>query len=151
MTEANIYTLTKTPWQKAFPKLLEQIVANKNRVHVICDNDNFMADLDELIWTFEQLSFIPHATMKDHNFKQSPILLSTEEENSNQATILAVTGKKIPGNVKSYEKLIYMYHEEDKLAHETVKNFIGELQKQSIVCNFFKQNGSGSWERSRAR
>lgn len=148
MSEANIYILQKSLWKKAFPKLLEQVIARNNKVHVFCDNENFMRECDDLLWTFEQLSFLTHATANDPLPLEQPILLSTAENILNNANILVVTGAKLPTNTKIFEKVLLMVQEGDKIAREIIKTHIIGLESQSIKCNYFRQSPTGSWERT---
>ena len=148
MTEANIYILQKSPWQKAFPKLLEQVVSRNNRIHVFCDDENFMKECDDLLWTFEQLAFLTHANANDPLPMEQPILLSTAEDILNKANILAITGAKLPSNAKVFDKIILMVQEDDRIAYDKVKTHIKGLESQAIKCNFFKQSATGSWERT---
>ena len=149
MTEVNIYELSKTQWQKAMPKLLEQVISrNNNKVHVLCDDENYMQELDDLLWTFEQLAFVPHATYKDKQLESNPIVLSVNDNINNKANILVITGTKIPSNLQAFEKIIIMYQNTDKIRRDMVNNHCKKFNELNIKCNFFKQNGVGSWERS---
>lgn len=148
MTEGNFYTLVKSQWNKSLPKLLEQIISRGNKVHVFCDDEAFMNELDNLIWTFEQLAFVPHGTFKDPMPEVTPIILSTEENKLNNANILVITGKKLPSNLSDFDKIIFMHHETDKIAREQILGHMKILEKNGIKHNFFRQNGTGSWERA---
>lgn len=147
MTEANIYQLSKSLWIKSFPKLLEGIINKGNKVLVYCDSEEFMAKLDDLLWTFEQLAFLPHATVKDDRKEVQPILLNTTDSNLNNANVLAIAGKSLPKDLTRFEKIVLMYQSNDPISEDFIKNTINVFQSNSIGYTVFKQNTSGAWEK----
>jgi DNA polymerase III subunit chi len=147
MTEANIYQLSKSLWVKSFPKLLEGIINKGNKVLVYCDSEEYMAKLDDLLWTFEQLAFLPHATAKDDQKEAQPILLNTTDANLNNANVLAIAGKSLPKDLAQFEKIVLMYEGSDLLSEDFIRNTINVFQSKSISYTVFKQNATGAWEK----
>ena len=149
MTEANIYQLSKSLWVKSFPKLLEGIVNRGNKVLVYCESDEFMAKLDDLLWTFEQLAFLPHATYKDERKEEQPILLNTTESNPNNSNVLAIAGKFLPKELTKFEKIVLMYESNDLTSEDFIKNAMKTFERKSISYTIFKQNTAGAWEKGK--
>lgn len=147
MAEVNIYRLSKTSWYKSFPKLLENIIAKGNRVYIFCQNQQLLESLDESLWSYEQLSFLPHATTSDPRPADQPILLSSNINNINNANILAIIGNAIPDNIISFEKIIYMYEANDVVAKDFIQNKIPALKEMGIKLNYYNQNSLGAWEK----
>lgn len=148
MTEANIYRLSKTLWGKAFPKLLENIIAKGNKIHILCQDQQILESLDDLLWTYEQLSFLPHATIQDQRPNDQPIILSTNTTTLNKANIVAIAGNILPDNISSFEKIIYMYEANDMVANDFLKDKLSHLEKSGIKINYFTQSAAGNWERT---
>lgn len=147
MTEANIYQLSKTPWIKSFPKLLESIISRGNRVLVYCESDELMSKMDDLLWTYEQLAFLPHATIKDDRHNEQPILLNTNDNNPNNANVLAISGKALPKDLNKFEKIVLMYESKDLMHEDFIKDTLNLFRKSNINYTVFKQNAAGAWEK----
>jgi DNA polymerase III subunit chi len=148
MTDSNIYQLTKLTWSKYFPKLVESILNKGNKIFIYCESDKLLKELDEFLWTYEQLSFLPHATHIDEVPNKQPILLSTSEDNLNNANVLLVAGKCLPKNLLKFEKVILMYELNDALYTDFIKNVVmTEFVKNNINYSVFTQNLAGIWEK----
>lgn len=59
-------------------RLAEKIYRQGKRIHLHCSDDGHCTHLDELLWTFRQGSFIPHARMADTD-DPAPVTLGSDE------------------------------------------------------------------------
>ncbi len=149
MTEANIYQLSKLSWIKGLAKLLENIIAKGNKVLISCESEDFMSKLDDALWTYEQLSFLPHATCNDSQQEKQPILLSTSEINANNATVLILAERFIPKILNDFEKIVIIYEKNDSAYEEFVtQKAIPYFKIKKVTYTVFKQNDNGTWEKS---
>ncbi|MCX7116994.1 MAG: DNA polymerase III subunit chi [Legionellales bacterium] len=60
-------------------RLLEKAYLRGHRVFVLCDSLAFAENLDELLWTFKELSFIPHHLQGEGPEPPPPIQIGTEK------------------------------------------------------------------------
>jgi DNA polymerase-3 subunit chi len=60
----------------------------EQRVLLLCADEGQMRALDQYLWTYDPLSFLPHAPAGQGEDEEEPILLSNELENRNQAKVL---------------------------------------------------------------
>jgi DNA polymerase-3 subunit chi len=149
LMQVNFYQLTLSPLDKVLPKLLEQIITQKhNRVLLVCPDKSTMRKMDALLWTFAQLSFLPHATEDDPMPEEQPILLTTSAElNLNSANIICTLTYQTP-QIK-FEKLLIMFEQDDLSKIIQIKKLHAELQKEdSLQFNYFIQNSSG-WQKTK--
>lgn len=139
MTDVLVYQLTKTPKKKAMPKLLETIISKGNKVFIYCDNLAKQSELDEMLWTYEQLSFLPHATTNDPHPQKHPILIGTKLQPAN---ILFLENFTANDNYQAYEKICVMIGLEDNA------NKINELVTSfKLPTTHFMQNEEGGWSK----
>lgn len=143
MTEVLIYRPTKVSAQKVLPKLLESVIAKGNNVHILCETDDQVAQLDDFLWTYEQLSFLPHATYKDEQVEKQPIILSVENKNLNNASVLVMMSQKLPENFSDFSKLIYIADSNQGDLFEKAK---AECANNNLKFDCFVQNEKG-WEK----
>ena len=143
MTEVLIYKPTKTAPEKVLPKLLESVIAKGNNVHILCENDEQIKTLDDYLWTYEQLSFLPHATYKDDLVEKQPIVLSINDNNLNNASVLVLTEPKLPQNFSKFSKGIYISDVAENDKSEILEK---ECANNNLQISSFLQNEKG-WEK----
>lgn len=142
MTEVLIYKPSIVPSQKILPKLLESIISKGNNVHVLCENEEQMKKMDDYLWTYEQLSFLPHATEADEILDKQPIVLSTKEEVHNNASVAVVFNNMLPQTCNKFSKIIYIADESFKNLEAIKQNAANE----NIKITYFVQTEKG-WDK----
>src|SRR4051812_47353551 len=99
MTVIHFYHLTTTPLERALPKLVEKAHAGKFRTLLVTGTEDRAEILNQLLWTYDPGSFLPHGTAKDGDGKVQPVFISPTASNENGANILFITdGSKLPEN-----------------------------------------------------
>jgi DNA polymerase IIIc chi subunit len=75
---------------KVVCQLVEKIYGQDKRIQIICPNQLMVVSLDQALWQFKQLSFLPHMTDLDHvDPATQPIFItSNSEANLNQADVI---------------------------------------------------------------
>ncbi len=90
MAEIGFYHLLSTPLERALPKLLERARAHGHPIVVRCGSAERVAQLDAVLWTYEEASFLPHGSARDGDAASQPIWLTDRDENPNRATMLVL-------------------------------------------------------------
>jgi len=65
MKNLTLYQIQKSLYKVTFPKIVMKILDAGGKVNLLCENKDEMEYIDNLMWTFSQLSFIPHSTEND--------------------------------------------------------------------------------------
>ena len=65
MKNLTLYQIHKSLYKITFPKIVIKILDVGGKVNLLCENKDEMEYLDNLMWTFSQLSFIHHSTEND--------------------------------------------------------------------------------------
>ena len=75
---------------KAVCQLTEKLYGQGKRIQIICGNQLMVVGLDQALWQFKQLSFLPHMTDLDNvdPLTQPIFITSNLESNQNQADVL---------------------------------------------------------------
>lgn len=141
MTQAIIYKLTNNPWSKVFPKVVESIVNKGNRIHVLAE-EKMVALIDDLLWSFEQLSFLPHATCGDANLADQPIVISHNSDVKNGAKVLALANRDLPDNFQEFEKIICLF---DSESEQKIPQMLSQLSEKKVDAQLYLQNDKGAW------
>lgn len=109
MTEIGFYHLTRSGLDQALPQLLTKTMQAGKRALVVLGSDQRMSALDDLLWTFEKPSWLAHGTIKATSPADQPILLSTDDNNLNQATFLFLADGGTSENVGDYERCFEIF------------------------------------------
>ena len=65
MKNLTLYQIQKSLYKVTFPKIIMKILDAGGKVNLLCENKDEMEYIDNLMWIFSQLSFIPHSTEND--------------------------------------------------------------------------------------
>ena len=87
MTEVLFYHLQNISLESVLPPLLEKSLERGWRVVVQSTSQERTDALDAHLWTYNDNSFLPHATWRAGDAQDQPIILSIEEGNPNRANV----------------------------------------------------------------
>lgn len=76
----DFYDLKKESPDNALLALLEPIIESKKRTVIVLKDANETERVNNLLWSFDENSFIPHGNKKDGNEKSQPIYLADTDE-----------------------------------------------------------------------
>jgi len=76
LAEIGFYHLLSTPLERALPRLLERARTQGNPIVVRCGSAERVAQLDALLWTYDEASFLAHGSARDGNAEAQPIWLT---------------------------------------------------------------------------
>ena len=118
MTDIGFYHLTRSSLEQALPQLLTKTMQAGKRALVVLGSDQRLAALDDQLWTFDKASWLPHGSSKTESPEDQPILLSTDDANTNQATFLFLADGGTSERVADYERCFEIFdgHDDDTVA-----------------------------------
>jgi DNA polymerase-3 subunit chi len=93
-------------------RLLRKVVRAGQRA-VVIGPPALIADLDEALWTFSPLDFLPHVAASDPLAGNTPILLCTEAVETPHQEVLVNLGHDTPAFFGRFERLIEVVARED--------------------------------------
>lgn len=148
MPDISFYHLTTSPLEKALPKLMEKVLAGGMRAVILAANENRMETLNTCLWTYSTLTFLPHGSKKDAQPEAQPIYLSTELENPNNASVLAITDDVVPATLDGFERYLYFFDGNDETAMLKARQRWKGFKDSGQVVAYWKQNDKGAWEKA---
>jgi DNA polymerase-3 subunit chi len=88
-------------------RLAEKAFDNGRRVSVRTTGPAETAELDDLMWTFSDRSFVPHAVWPagDEVAAETPVLISTGEPPESHCDVLVNLGTEVPAGFERYARL----------------------------------------------
>ncbi len=148
MTEIGFYHLTRTPLERALPRLLEKVLASGLRAVVRAGSDERVEFLNGALWTYQPASFLPHGSPRDGEAAAQPVWLTTAEENPNGATILVLTDGTEAGDIDSFERCLEMFDGNDTEAVGAARARWTAYKQAGHALTYWQQNARGGWERN---
>jgi len=75
--QAIIYQSALPDIAKGLAKLIETIWLKSNKLLIYSSNKELLQRMDEILWTYEQLSFLPHVFQDDEIASKTPVVLTS--------------------------------------------------------------------------
>jgi len=87
MTEVWFYHLQGRPLERTLPVLVERARERGWTAVIRAGSTERLAVIDDLLWTYDDASFLPHGLASDDDPATQPVLLTTADERPNGAEI----------------------------------------------------------------
>jgi DNA polymerase III subunit chi len=146
LAEIGFYHLSSTPLERALPKLLERARAAGHPIVVRCASAERVAQLDALLWTYEEASFLPHGSARDGDGARQPIWLTDRDDNPNQATMLVLIDGVEAGDLSSFARSADMFDGTSEAAVEEARSRWRRAREAGHSLTYWQQTETG-WER----
>lgn len=147
MTDIGFYHLTRSPLERALPKLLEKVFESGARAVVMAGSEERVGALNGLLWTYDQASFLPHGSAKEGEAVNQPIWLTTDDENPNDAGILVLTDGATSDRVDGYDRCLEMFDGQDPEAVAAARARWKTYKDAGHGLTYWQQNERGGWEK----
>lgn len=144
MAEVLFYHLEVRPLESVLPQLLEKTLERGWRAVVETGSRERAEALDSLLWTYRDDSFLPHGLSGDATDAHQPILLTTEPENANGASVRFFVDRAVPQSAEGYQRIVYMFSGHDPDAVSEARLAWRALREGNEVT-YWQQENSGRW------
>ena len=141
-----MYTIQKSLYGTTFPKIILKILEDGVRGYILCKNKEEMKQLDALLWTFSQLSFLPHATEEDNYQKTQKLLIVTKhftDDSDDKFLILTSEDLFLKEYILKHTKLFIITTQQIDM-----QKFIDSIgtKADKVQIKYFLQNYDTSWK-----
>ena len=97
MTQVDFYILVQAQQRGLFAcRLAEKIYRLGKRVYIHTANEQHSRMLDDLLWTFQSGSFVPHECYQDQAASQSPVVIGHHAQPVADADVLINMSDEFP-------------------------------------------------------
>jgi DNA polymerase-3 subunit chi len=150
MAELWFYHLEKSPLERVLPGLLDKTLARGWRALVQARSQERVEALDTQLWTFGDESFLPHGTLKDSYPEQQPVLITTSEDNVNDADVLILVegAHEAPlaaTRLSSFERCIIVFDGKDDSALQAARAQWQASKDAGIDVSYWQEDANGRW------
>jgi DNA polymerase-3 subunit chi len=150
VSEIRFYHLEQRRVDEALPSLLEAALEDGRRVLVRAPSDEMVAALNELLWTYDDASFLPHGAAGDGDPMTQPIFLTSELGNPNGATMLVkLSGAESAGSDDAFDLVAILFEGRDETALAHARSEWRQLKDEGRAISYWRESDEGAWERAR--
>jgi DNA polymerase III subunit chi len=146
LAEIGFYHLLSTPLERALPKLLERARAQGYPIVVRVGSPERVAQLDAILWTFDDASFLPHGSARDGNAAAQPIWLTDRDENPNDASMLVLVDGVEADDLSAFARCADLFDGSDDSAVAAARERWRRAREAGHVLTYWQQTATG-WER----
>lgn len=93
-------------------RLIEKIYKQGNRVFVLLDTLPEVQSFDQLLWTFSQRSFVPHAIENTTDVDEVPVIIG-QRPTQTRAEVLLNLGEDIPPEAEQFPRVAEIIAQDD--------------------------------------
>jgi DNA polymerase-3 subunit chi len=152
MTEVLFYHLERKALEDVLPGLVERTRERKWRALIRCESADRAATLDNLLWTYDEQSFLPHAQLGDGDPARQPVLLTMENQNANNANVLFLVGGAEPpdwnsADTRAFSRIVMLFDGRDPDALAAARKAWTAARSADHDVTYWKQSPSGKWEK----
>jgi len=147
MTEVSFYHLERQSLDQVLPKLMERVMGAGLRAVVLAGSRERVERLNTLLWTYDDASFLPHGAREDGNLAEHPIFLTTEEENPNGATVLAVIDGLKPTYIGDFDRCLDIFNGNDEADVSDARERWKKYKADGHEVVYWQQSPQGKWEK----
>jgi DNA polymerase-3 subunit chi len=116
MTEIDFYILKDKAPQGGMQftcRLAEKIFKDGHQVYINTASEQQLRQLDDLLWSFRQGSFLPHAVYKSNAPETTPILLGHATEPDGPSDVLVNLAEDIPAFFSRFSRVTELVSGDD--------------------------------------
>ena len=140
------YHLTSTRLEVALPALVAKAYGADYRVVLVSGSDEQAEYFNQLLWTFDPASFLPHGTEKDGDPSAQPILISAGFSAANQATLAMVVDGSIVPESESFQRVIDLFDGRDEQSVAAARERWTHYRNRGCERVYRQQTPSGGWQ-----
>jgi DNA polymerase III subunit chi len=133
MTQVDFYLLPGNELQERVQfacRLTDKAYRLGHRVYIHTGSAQQTRALDDLLWTFQQNSFIPHGVHRDAGDAQLPVQIGHDSEPDASHQVLINLAAEVPLFFSRFERVAELVNDED------------EVRRQSrLRYSFYKERG----------
>ena len=147
MTEILFYHLERARLEGVLPGLLEKTLERGLRAVVKTSDRSRAEAIDQLLWTYRDESFLPHAC--DGDAARQPVWITAEDERPNDPQILFLVdgAGAAADSLHCLERCVMIFDGGDDKAVADARGFWKAAAASGHDATYWRQNEQGGWKK----
>ena len=147
MAEIWFYHLERQTLDQVLPNLLERTLERGWRAVVQAGTKERLEAIDNLLWTYNDASFLPHGMKRDGNPKHQPVYLTEDDSNPNASDVRFLVEGADLVDADGYQRLVYLFDGADAEALAHARAAWKKVQASGEAATYWRQSETGRWEK----
>ena len=152
MTETLFYHLERRSLDDVLPGVIEKTLERGWRALIRVESSERADAIDNLLWTYSEQTFLPHAQAGDGNPNRQPVLITVEEDNPNAANVLFLVGGAKPppwddAATKALTRVVLMFDGRDAHALAAARASWSAAKAAGHDVTYWKESATGKFEK----
>jgi DNA polymerase III subunit chi len=151
MSEVLFYHLERRSLEDALPALVSRTLERGWKALVRCESAARAEDVDRLLWTYDDQSFLPHGLASEPDAARQPALIAVESDNVNNADVLFLVGGAPPpawdGEAATFVRVVLLFDGRDPSAVAAARESWTAARSAGHEITYWKENAAGKWEK----
>ena len=152
MTETLFYHLERRSLDDVLPGLIERTLDRGWRALIRTESSERADAIDNLLWTYSEQSFLPHAQAGDGDPKRQPVLITVEDTDLNAAKVLfLVGGAALPrwadASTKDLTRVVLLFDGRDADSLNRARGAWKDATAAGHDVTYWKESPSGKFEK----
>jgi DNA polymerase-3 subunit chi len=150
VTETLFYHLERRSLEDVLPGLIGKSLERGWRAVVKTDSSERSDALDNLLWTYDDQSFLAHAQSGDGDAARQPVLITVEDENPNGAQILFCIGGASPADwtsLSALTRVVMLFDGRDAAMLGQARSAWKDAKAAGHDVTYWKEAPSGKFEK----
>ena len=144
MTEFAFYKTSNFRVDETFYVLVQKALEKNLNSVVIFETKEALKDISIMLWSKKPETFLPHSIERDNLSNDSPIYLTTREENPNKSQIIFSPEGALVKKSKNWKRCIYIFDHDDISSFDRLKEYYFLLENSKEKIELYEQN-KGNW------
>lgn len=146
--ETLFYHLQRATLEQTLPGLLEKTLSRGWKAVVRASSEERLKALDDLLWTFSDASFLPHALEADAAIADNPIILSLSDTRHNAAEVIfAVDYADLPTS-EGWTRAVLIFDGNDPEALDKARLAWKAVKAGGGEATYWRQGEDGRWSKA---
>lgn len=147
--EIGFFHLTRSPLERALPRLLTQLLERGDRVFLKCADAEMAETLDRFLWTFDPDAFLPHGRVGEGREADQPLLIGWEDDppanGAEVAVVIAPADLPAGAAARHFRRIAYLF-DGDEAAVARARATYRAAAGIARLRKYWRQNPKGGWE-----
>ncbi len=117
LTQVDFYATQEADFTAVFPliaKIVEKAYKQQMPVFLYCQTEQYAKQTDDFLWTFGDISFLPHAILEKEPQAFAPILIGYSDVLPKDKNILINLADPVPSWHTEFKRVIEVVYQDNK-------------------------------------
>jgi DNA polymerase-3 subunit chi len=152
LSEVLFYHLERRALDDVLPGMIEKTLERGWRALIRVESSDRADAIDNLLWTYNEQTFLLHAQAGECDPKRQPVLITVEDDNANGANVLfLVGGATAPDwdepSTKSLTRVVVMFEGRDGEVLARARTAWSVAKTAGHDVTYWKESAAGKFEK----